>query len=85
MCDIWAVTFEDSWRTMEPLLGILASTGGVEGSTSNTGLPLGFLMTPWAWVLFHCRETQLSELFVNCLSHHRQVAVTVCVKAKAWG
>jgi hypothetical protein len=28
MCDIWAVTFEDSWRTMEPLLGILASTGG---------------------------------------------------------
>lgn len=54
---------------MEPLLGTLAELrasveprlASMGGDTDNTGLPLGFLSTPWAVGLISLQKTRRSQ------------------------
>lgn len=72
---------------MEPLLGTLAELQLSPGwlawgwGTNNTGLPLGFLSTPWGVALISL-QTPPPQQSVNCLSSQQGYCCFHSVKAQ---
>lgn len=75
---------------MEPLLGTLAELrasveprlASMGGDTDNTGLPLGFLSTPWAVGLISLQKTAALRMVVNWLSSQQGYCCCHSVKAQ---